>query len=105
MNSQLDAHLGPCIQQQFDALGLSPEAGLVQGGDGVVGDGVDAGAALDQLLQLQDLPSPGSLVHRGPVSPETWEKRGEISGGAVEIGNWGWGVLGDVPGEGWSEVG
>lgn len=65
-----NTHLGSRGQQELDALRLPPQARLVQRGDGVVGDRVDAGAALYQLLQLQDLSPPGRFVNRRPVGPE-----------------------------------
>lgn len=66
-----NTHLGSRGQQELDTLRLAPQARLVQGGDGVVGDGVDAGAALYQLLELQNLSPPGCLVNRRPIGPKT----------------------------------
>lgn len=71
-----NTNLGSRGQQELDTLRLAPQARLVQGGDGVVGDGVDAGAALDQLLQLEDLSPPGCLVNRCPIGPKTYRRRG-----------------------------
>lgn len=69
------AHLGARGQQQLHALRLALQAGGVQGGDGVHRDLVDAGAALDQLLQPQRLALLGGLVHGRALHPEAW--RGE----------------------------
>lgn len=66
-----ETYLGPRSQQELDTLRLPSQARLVQGGDGVVGDGVDAGAALYQLLQLQDFSPPGCFVNRRSIGPET----------------------------------
>lgn len=70
------AHLGARGQQQLHALRLALQAGGVQGGDGVHRDLVDAGAALDQLLQPQRLALLGGLVHGRALHPEAWRGRG-----------------------------
>lgn len=68
--SDLNTHLGPCSQQELDTLRLPSQARLVQRGDRVVGDRVDAGSALYQLLQLQDFSPPGCFMNWCSIGPE-----------------------------------
>lgn len=68
--SDRKTHLGPCSQQELDTLRLSSQARLVQRGDRVVGDRVDAGSALYQLLQLQDFSPPGGFMNWCSIGPE-----------------------------------
>lgn len=72
VGSQLSTYLGPCSQQEFDTLRLPSQARLVQRGDGVVGDSIDAGSTLYQLLQLKDFSLPGCFMNRGSINPEAY---------------------------------
>lgn len=68
--SDPNTDLGPCSQQELDTLRLPSQARLVQRGDRVIGDRIDTGSALYQLLQLQDFSPPGCFMHWCSISPE-----------------------------------
>lgn len=70
VGSDPNTHLGACSQQELDTLRLPSQARLVQRGDRVVGDCVDTGSALYQLLQLQDFSPPGCFMNRCSIGPE-----------------------------------